>query len=435
MRRLLTMVLCLVMTLSLFAGCASKQETTPEATSNAASGGGESSSSAKAPANITFWYWEDLEGMHKELLEGKWKEHSDNINVKFESVPQNSYHDKLITAMSSNTGPDIFKMYPSWMFELTGMDALTDLTDIVKGWDVMSEIPESEMVTAYAGQDRLYSLPFCNIVLYMYCRADYFKEVGLDYPKTMEEFYNACEKLTRDTDSDGKIDTYGFSMRGARGGQDMWASLVFNSLKDADYVDAEGNPMLTNPTLVEANDKYLNIFKNGWAPPSAPTDGFEQTVQNFKSGVASMLIHHIGSSKGMVEALGEEKVAVVSVPEGAGGKYVPSIPSSLGIYSQSKNQDAAIELGKWITTPEVHDIIADNVVQTPWMASVQKLEKYQSNPFHKISIDSLPDSKMNPPIPKMGQFVEKNWPQTMQRALLGEITSKEMMQILSDSLK
>lgn len=425
-RKWLALSLSAVMALSALGGCA------PNSSS---SGTPAASGTSGEPVNLTFWYWEDLEGMHKDILESKWKKYAPDINVKFESIPQSSYHDKLITAMSSNTGPDVFKMYPSWLTELKGMNALEDLTDEVSKWEVLPEIPKAEMDTAYARQDRLYSLPFCNVVLYLYCRADHFKEVGLNYPTNMQEFYEACEKLTRDTNGDGKIDTYGFSMRGAKGGQDMWASLVLNSLKGADYVDENDVPMLTNSTLVKANEMYLNIFKNGWAPPSAPTDGFEQTVQNFKSGVASMLIHHVGSSTGMLEAVGKENLAVVPVPTGDGGKYVPSIPSSIGVYSSSKQKEATLKFAKWLTSPEIHDIISDNVDMVPWMESVQKLDKYQSDPFMKISIDSLPDSKMLPPVPNMGQFTEKIWPQTMQRALLGEISSEQMMQILSDSLK
>ena len=423
MKKVLVFLLTAVLAISALSGCSGGQN------------GGSQKEAAETPKEITFWYWEDLEGMHKDLLENRWKQLNNNINVKFESVPQSSYHDKLVTAMSSNTGPDLFKMYPSWMPELTGMNSLVDLTDITKDWEVMKEIPEAEMVTAYAGQDRLYSLPFCNVVMYMYCRTDYFKEVGLELPQTMDDFYNACEKLTRDRDGDGKIDTYGFGLRGAKGGQDMWAGMVLNAKPDWDYVDKDGNPTLTDPELIAANEKYLNIFKNGWAPPTAPTDGFDQIVQNFKSGVTAMLVHHIGSSEGIVEAVGKENVTVVALPKGAGGRYVASIPSSLGANSQSKNKDATIELAKWIVSPEIHDVISENVQQTPYMSSVAKLEKYQSNQFHKISIDSLPDSKMNPVVPTMGQFVEKNWPQTMQRALIGEITSEQMMQILNDALK
>lgn len=115
-----------------------------------------------------------------------------------------------------------------------------------------------------------------------------------------------------------------------------------------------------------------------------------------------MLIHHVGSSTGMLEAVGKENLAVVPVPTGDGGKYVPSIPSSIGVYSSSKHKEATLKFAKWLTSPEIHDIISDNVDMVPWMESVQKLDKYQSDPFMKISIDSLPDSKMLPPVPNMG---------------------------------
>ena len=46
---------------------------------------------------------------------------------------------------------------------------------------------------------------------------------------------------------------------------------------------------------------YIDLYKNGYAPETAPNDGFAQVIDNFKSGLTAMTIHHIGSSAQMME--------------------------------------------------------------------------------------------------------------------------------------
>ncbi|MCQ5146665.1 extracellular solute-binding protein, partial [Enterocloster bolteae] len=98
--------------------------------------------------------------------------------------------------------------------------------------------------------------PRTTIVMYLYSRKSMFEKAGIDYPKTVDEFFDACEKLTVDTDGDGKTDQYGFGMRGGNGGHYMWSSFVFSALKDKDYYDAEGKASLADAKLAEMNQKY-----------------------------------------------------------------------------------------------------------------------------------------------------------------------------------
>ena len=50
---------------------------------------------------------------------------------------------------------------------------------------------------------------------------------GIEVPTTYEEFLQAIEKCTMDTNGDGQTDVYGFGMRGATGGQEPWGSFIY----------------------------------------------------------------------------------------------------------------------------------------------------------------------------------------------------------------
>lgn len=437
MKQLTAILVAFCLLCCLLAGCGNTAGSTSAAP--AASGSADAPQSAgneqQEPVEITYWFNEDNEGTHARMLLDRWNEYcGGRIKLNLEPIPANSYYDKLITAISTGTGPDVFLMWPSYLPTLVDMDALVDLTDAFADWEYMDQVSQVMLDTAHGGYEQLYSFPRSAVVMYLYCRSDMFKAAGLEYPTTLEEFYEACEKLTADTDGDGVTDVYGFGMRGARNGNQMWSSFVLNAVPDGDYYDAQMQPQMLKEQIVAANQNYIDIYKNGWAPPTSPTDGFGEISQNFKSGVTAMLYHHIGSSAAMKEALGENVVAV-PVPAAADGtRYGVMEVTNLAVNAASPNPEAAIEFIQWLSSPEIQDIVCTELQQVPWMESVQNMEKYAEDPFFAASIDSL---KFSHPVPTNAEFTpfsEEIWPQTFQRALTGEITSQEMMEILQDTL-
>ena len=73
----------------------------------------------------------------------------------------------------------------------------------------------------------MYVMPWNIQVLYVYYRPSYFEQAGIEVPTTYEEFLQAIEKCTMDTNGDGQTDVYGFGMRGATGGQEPWGSFIY----------------------------------------------------------------------------------------------------------------------------------------------------------------------------------------------------------------
>ena len=216
---------------------------------------------AKPEKTIRVWYWEDNDGSYADAYD-TWSEQYPDVNLELEAIPWNSYHDTLIAAAASGDLPDVYKIQPTWIPELRSLNAVAKLDEYIDSWEDKDTIPESMWESARAGQEETYAWPHSLVVLYLYCRKSYFEDAGLEYPKTMDEFYQACEALTKDTDGDGSTDIYGFSMRGARGGHFMWAGLTLN--EGIDFFDDAGKVSLNTPEMVEANQKYLDIYQKGW---------------------------------------------------------------------------------------------------------------------------------------------------------------------------
>ena len=166
---------------------------------------------------------------------------------------------------------------------------------------------------------------------------------------------------------------------------------------------------------------------------TAPNDGFAEIVQNFKSGVTAMLIHHVNSSVELSTAL-KDDVDVVPMPSGTKGLWVPCEACSIALSSASKFKNAAADFAHFSLQPEVHSQFCQEVSQVPFIDFVTKEEKFTKNKFVDASMKYVKDTKIFPVVSTWGDWSEKVWPQTMQRALLGEIDSAQMMKILADAL-
>lgn len=440
-KKLVAAGLCMAM-LGSMAGCAGSSEdaagTQAEQTEQAGqadSGETEAEAESQEPIELTYWYWEDEEGTIENMLKDKWEAYAgDRIKVNFESVPSSSFHDKLITAISTGTGPDVFICKPMWAPELYGMGGLTNMEEVFADWEYADEVDDFMLEQMRAGLDNLYLYPRTTIVMYLYCRKSMFEQAGIDFPKTVDEFYDACEKLTMDTDGDGQIDQYGFGMRGGNGGHYMWESFVLSAEADKDLYDSDGVARLADETIAEANQKYIDLYQKGYVPPSAITDGFSEVLTNFKSGVTAMLYHHIASITTIKETFGDD-FEVIPVPTGASGQaFGAQEMTGWAINPASPNFEAAKEFVLWASSPEIHDVRCEKLQQVPFMTSVQEMDKYKNEPAYVVSVENMLSAHTLPVGPEITTFTEEVWAQAFQRALMGEISSMEMLETLDQCL-
>ena len=372
---------------------------------------------------VRFWYhFDNPDNPMTELVE-KFEAANPGITIEAENVPWNSYYDNLYTAIVGGNAPDAAMVKLFAQPRLLEMEALEPIDDQIAGWAGKDDLLDG-ILEINAGPDgKQYYLPVQYVVLYLYYRPDMFAELGIEPPKTCDEFRDAAMKLTRDTDGDGQIDVYGFGFRGGKGGHDHWLTMA---LPQVDGGLDGGN--LTSDAAVTANQWVIDLFqKDKVFPPSAPNDGFQEIIAGFKQGRTGMTIHHIGSSAGMVEALGDN-VSAVPVPVcGDGSAWTAYGDESMAVFSASENKDAA---WKWISFLAEGD---NNVLfnKATGQLTVTKSGSADWNLHEKrfvdATVDSLPFAAVLPSSPATSDFVNVVWPTSMQRALTGEITAAEMM--------
>ena len=388
---------------------------------------------AQAPTLVRYWLWLDdpTEPMFDQLVKEFNATHP-TIKVEYQLVPLSEYHDKLVTALAGGAGPDAGRFKDWWLGEFVKLNGLEPLANSIAKWpgrgDVIENLWNTGKITE-AGP--VYMLPHQFITFYLYYRRDWFAQAGLKPPATFEDFLAAARKLT-----DPAKNQYGFGLRGGAGGQDQW--LAFMVAGGARMVDAQGKVIINSPEAVKVNQWYIELFRaHKVAPPSAPTDAYAQVLGAFQSGNTAMMAHHVGSSVLVTQKLGAANVGVLPIPAADPAK--PATMATMSgnvVFAASKQKEAAFTFISWLSENAPMDKWSGSRQgQLPVLKSVARLPRYTENVFFKVSLDGANYAIAWPPLPGVGYVSAQAWQANMQRALLGQISSKDMLDEIAKALQ
>ena len=380
---------------------------------------------ASADSTVKFWYHFDNPDNPMSDLVSKFEAANPGIKIDAQNVPWNSYYDNLYTAIVGGNAPDAAMLKMHALPRLTEMEALEPLDERIAAWEGREDLLDNLLDLTKAEDGKQYYLPIQYVALYLYYRADMLQEAGIEPPQTCEALRDAAIKLTRDTNGDGKIDTYGFGFRGAKSGHEHWGPFTLSrtgvALDDS----------LTSEAGVAGTQFVVDLFRNDKVfPPSAPNDGFQEIIGAFKSGVTAMTIHHIGSSNDLVEALGD-KVSATIVPECGGGRWTTFGDESTAVLANASDKDAAWKWISFLSTTGNNALFNTATGQLPVTKSDTAAWDRHEKRFIDATQESLPFAKLLPASSATPEFVNTVWPTNMQRALNGEITAQQMNEAIA----
>lgn len=423
-KKLLAVLLTVAMVLSL-AACGSKSEDT--ASDDAAT---EESGEIEA-CTINFTYWADntdYSALMQDIIAKFNEENEYGIEVVGEEIPWDGggYTNTLFNTAMGGGDTDVatFKLSATPMFVNNSL--LADLTPYVDAWEDKADISDNlynVMKEAGGSDEAMYVMPWNTQILYVYYRPSIFEAAGVEVPTTYEELLDCIEKCTMDTDGDGKTDVYGWGMRGASGGQEPWGS----------FIHAAGGSFddLTSAESVQGMQDFIDIYQNGYCPPTATSDGFQEVIANFQSGLTAMTVHHIGSSQGMVELLGDDVDAFI-FPAGE-GQWTSMGDTETVMFESCENKAAAFEWMKYLAAYEGQQMWCEGTGQVPVSQTVQAMDYFQNDKFMKVSFEGMDVAGVVPILDTTTEWIT-NWPATVSQALMGDVTAEECMQTMQDTL-
>ncbi|WP_445683516.1 ABC transporter substrate-binding protein [Sporosarcina sp. FSL K6-5500] len=396
----LSFVWLLILSLAVLAACTNSDSSTKDdetETSKPATSEGTETEESDEKVSIEFWH--AMSGTGQESLDSIVKGFNDSQD-KYEVVAefQGTYEESLTKLRGVGGTKDapaitqVFEVGTKYMIDSGYIEPMQKFID-KDNYD-LSQLEEN-ILNYYKVDGELYSMPFNSSTPVMVYNKDAFKEAGLDpekAPETFSEVIDAAAKLK-------KGEMYGFSMLTYG-----WFFEQLVATQGGLYVDEDNGRSGDATEALFNGPEGLNVFSFLDTMNKAGTFGnfgtnWDDIRAAFASGKVAM---YMDSSAGVAGA-------ITNAPFDVGVAYIPhadevkrngvviggaSLWMSKGI--AEKDQEAAWEFMKYLTTPEVQ---AQWHLDTGYFAinpiaydEENVKEKWAEFPQYKVTVDQLQDT-------------------------------------------
>lgn len=136
-----------------------------------------------------------------------------HVKVVYESgIPKDDYADWLAEQVLKGEQPDLFMVPENDFSMLASTGALKSLDTLLKDDERRAFYPVAYEAGQYQGVS--YALPVESNPIMMCVNKDLLEKEGISIPEsgwTLEDFYEICKKVTKDTNGDGVVDQYGIT--------------------------------------------------------------------------------------------------------------------------------------------------------------------------------------------------------------------------------
>jgi raffinose/stachyose/melibiose transport system substrate-binding protein len=346
-------------------------------TACAPSSGGDSGDGAKGDTTLTVWSWRvEDEAAYNKIFDVYEKAH-EGVTVNFKPFKATEYNKILATGLAGSDGPDVPQVRSYGQVQATiasgslvPLDGKVDLS----GWD------ENVIASAKGKEDgKIYSVPLARQATVMFYNKGLFEKNGIAVPTTWDEFMAANKKL-----KDAGVTPI------AVGAKDDWTlPIVHEVVAGATFGGSEfqkavqsGDKDFTDPSWVASVkvmkdlQPYMPKSVAGVAVTDAQTLFTAEKAAMFPGGSFDLAVLQKGNPQMQIGVF--EVPPAPGAPSGAQPTTAGWADGNFAVSKKSKNQEAALELVKWMSTKEFGQLVADEVKQISAVPGVEHKDEVLS---------------------------------------------------------
>jgi len=360
--RFLAASAAIALTLSTLAAC-SQPTNTPTTTPPAPPTSASSSTPAndKPYAGTTLTYWATNQGSSldddKNILGPELAKFTaqTGINVTLEVIPWSDMTNNTLQAAISGQGPDVVNIgnTNATTLNATGAFMPFDAAALAAIGGKEKFIPAAWETAGPPGKDPT-SVPLYSQVYGLFYNKALFAEANLKPPTTWEELIAAAHKLT-----DPAKGTWGMVLPGGTVNVSMHLPYIFTNQNGGSPFLADGKPDVNNQAEIDAVMRYVGLMATEKVvnPSAAQYTNGVQATDEFATGKIGMYMNQTGNVSALLQkGMDPSKYGVVPIPAPANavnktvGSFIAG--TNISIFNFTKNKDAALELVKFMTSPE-----------------------------------------------------------------------------------
>lgn len=443
MMRKLTVLLALILVVSMVAGCAS--EIPSSSSSSAAASGGSSSGGAQAsgssaedeePISLVFWVndgstqWMDCWN----TVRDNYKAVKPNVTIETVGIPWENATVKFNTAAATNTLPDFGHTASSIATLMLGQNKLVDLTPYFEQYEGKDDIDEGAITEAQnfdPNKEGLWWAPMFTTVHQIWYRTDWLAEAGYtEFPQTWDELFSAIEDTTRDGH-------YGWSFRGGAGSNSLLNYFILAYTDNTSFFTEDGTSIFRSEKVLEGLTRYVDIFRNGYAPPTSIANGYTEMIAEMTTGNAAMAWHHLQSAPLLLEGgLTDEQIGYGFVPLNENGRRI-KVDGGQGIPiftdSKEENRQAAWDYLTFLWTPEQQKIIATVGGGVPVnLTTDMSDDRFVAAALEQTADENTVNTTLPSYLPNWNQYLNETLEPDLQALMMGDLTPEAALEKWAD---
>jgi multiple sugar transport system substrate-binding protein len=316
-------------------------------------GGGGGASSGGAPSGtITIWARDSEQGFMPQLVDLYNKSHT--VQAKVTIIPAANFVQKLGTAASAGSGPDVSSIDLVYAPYFASAGALQDITDMANSLPYKGALsPSHQRLATFEG--KTYALPFTAEASAIYYNKDLFKKAGIAGPPTTYAEMRTDAKKIRALGSD----YYGFTFAGACGGCNVFEFAPHIWASGGDVLSGDGKQAtLDSPQVTDALQLYRDMWTDGSVSSASKNDAGTQQLPLFDSGKVGMIT--LGAFAIPTVEKAKINYGVTPIPGKDGGTASFAGGDVISVISGTKNEAGAEDFVKWATDEEAQTFLAKN---------------------------------------------------------------------------
>ena len=211
----------------------------------------------KVPLVVAYWGDAAELAMLNPIVDAFEKDNPD-IELTRIVAPAGDYTTKVLTLLAGGGTLDVMQMENGGL-EFSPKGLLDDIDPYVENSDLPLEAFYQTGLEFFQYRGVNYAFPISAYVMVLFYNKDMFDEAGLSYPTkewNWDDFLQAAIVLTKDKDSDGKIDQFGTWMGDWTG---VWIHWLLGN--GGSFLNPEGTKMTINsPQSLEALQWFQNLL-------------------------------------------------------------------------------------------------------------------------------------------------------------------------------
>lgn len=279
-----------------------------------------------------------------------------NVNIEIQAISSNDIYTKLAAmATSPDDLPTLFFTSVDQAPTLYDLGMMTDMKEYLSEEDLASF--QDGIVDACMLDDMMAFYPIDVQPLAILYRTDRFEEAGLEVPTTWDEFVECAKALTADTDGDGEVDQWGFSMVGSNNssGQSRFLSYLWSNGCNVASYDEENEEWVVDlgDNFTELLTRWTDMNNVDGVVPTGITEVDYATAANyFAMGYTSMML--TGSNAiGVAYANNPDlagKIGSFVIPGGEAGTMLNAEGYAICSFASEEEKAAAVDFLKFFST-------------------------------------------------------------------------------------